>query len=211
MSKETKKHDEPLNGLEAIQQFASKGAGFSKPNAEAKVDAKEPDPVENEVTLGSKEAPLKYDERLRKLKISDEEAMEIIDQICEKGSYLEPVVIRKARDGKPEIKAVFTTRDTRTQGYIALKAAQEHKNVPMIYEKIMGEFQLAGSLVYYNGKEFDDLRAIDGQDKFEDTILQRVLWLSKLPAPITVVLQRKLGEFDLKVAAVMAPGYEDFF
>lgn len=202
---------------EAIEDhFSSKAEGFSNPNKEPKSDVKEADekieetPTQDDNEFNNNKL-MTYHERLKALNISDKDAHALIDDICEKGSFIEGATIRKEREGKPEIKAVFITRDTRSQGFIAAEAAKKHQNIPMIYEKIMGELQLAASVLHYNGNNFKPLSTIEDNEEFEKEIRKRVQEFSKLPAPITVVLGRKLAKFDLKVTAVMAPGYEDFF
>lgn len=198
------------NATDAINAFASKASGFTNPNSSQEEE------ITPEITPevgqdSEEEVPYTYSERLEKLGVSDDQAHEIIDDICEKGSYMEAVVIRKKREGKKEIKAVFLTRDTRTQAFISVEAAKRHGNIPMVFEKIMGEMQLAASLLHYNGEDFPPLSKIESDEEFQTEMMRRVQAFSKLPAPVTVVLTRKLGEFDLKVTAVMAPGYEDFF
>jgi len=201
--------------------FAGKAAGFSNPNQEPKAEIAEIDPdslvtVDGEQQpkggdLDESDEPYTYTERLKKLEISDEDAQEIIDDICEKGSYLKKYTVRKEREGKPEIKVVFMTRDTRTQGFIAEKAAMLHKNIPILYNKIMGELQMAASIIHYNGKDYSPVTSIEESKEFEEELLKRVSLFNKLPAPVTVVISRQLVDFDLRVAAVMSPGYEDFF
>jgi hypothetical protein len=208
MTQETTK--EP-SATDAITNFESKAGGFSNPNNETLSEAKSTIDIEDNADSDEEFKPYTYPERLEKLEVSDEEAHEIIDNICEKGSHLEAVVIRKKRKDKPEIKAVFMTRDTRTQAFISVEAAKRHGNIPMVYEKIMGELQLAASLVHYSGNNYPALSDIEDDKEFEVELMKRAHIFSKLPAPITVVLARKLSEFDLKITAVMAPGYEDFF
>ena len=211
MTKKKEKTADPI-----AEHFGSDASGFSNPNLDKK-EATEalPTKVSEEEDGEEKEeaaiAELSYSERLEKLEIDDEKANSIIDGMCEDGAYMSPVVIRKKRDKKPEVKAVLMTRDTRSQGFIVDHVSKYHKNIPMIYNKLMGEMQLAASLIHYNGVSYPALVEIEDDKEFEVELLRRVSLFSKFPAPITVVLLRNLSEFDLEVAAVMAPGYEDFF
>lgn len=205
--------------------FGNKADGFSKPSTSdsSKIEEVDPDnlPVieegksdktpKSDEEDDDNEAPMGYRDRLEKLKVSDDKANEIIDDMCEKGSYLEAYTVRKARKNKEEVKVVFLTRDTRSQGFIANYASKHHNNLPVIYNKLMGELQLAASILHYNGQVFSPLSEIEDDDEFGKQLLARVRIFSKLPAPISVVLYRFMGQFDIEVAAVMAPGYEDFF
>ena len=181
--------------------YQSDAEGFTTPS---EVEPEAP-PEEQDIS------EISYEERLRKLDISIEQATKIIDEMCDNGSYIHKIVVRKAREGKKEIKAAIVTRDTRTQGFITEYVSQHHKDVPVIYNKLMGEMQLAGSLVYYNETTYPLLSDIEDDKDFERALFDRVKLLSKLPAPVTVKLARELGKFDLMVASVLAPGYEDFF
>jgi len=217
-----KKKSETKDNAEFIaEHFGSAATGFSNPNAEEKEVEEAPAPAE-ETTISPEEdedlrdddilsEELSYAERLEKLEIDSEKAYDIIDSMCEDGAYLAPYIIRKERNGKPEVKAVLMTRDTRTQSFIVDHVSKYHQNIPMIYNKLMGELQLAASLIHYNGTSYTPLVEIEDDKEFEEELLRRVGIFSKLPAPITVVLLRNLTDFDLEVAAVMAPGYEDFF
>jgi len=203
--------------MDAINaHFGSQATGFSNPNAEPKPEVEEKDEVDpvHQTEPEEKKDPekiLTYAERLKVLKISDEEATEIIDSLCEEGSFIKAYTIRKKRENKPEIKAVFMTRDTRIQGFITEKVAKTSNNTPIIFNKLMGEMQLAGSLVHYNGINYKPLSEIEDDKEFEQAYMERVIALEKIPSPITVVFLKHLSAFDLTVAAVMAPGYEDFF
>ena len=154
---------------------------------------------------------LTYQERLEKLEISEETATQVIDDMCDNGSYIKKVVVRKERNGKKEINAALITRDTRSQGFITAHVSSNHKDNPVVYNKLLGELQLAASLIHYKDKTYPLLSDIENQEDFEKALFERVNDLSKLPAPVTVKLSRELSEFDLTVAAVMSPGYEDFF
>lgn len=185
--------------------YQSDAEGFTTPNEvepEAPKDLPEEEQDLTEVT---------YEERLRKLDIAVEQATKIIDEMCDNGSYIHKVVVRKAREDRKEVTAALITRDTRTQGFITEYVSRHHQDVPVIYNKLMGELQLAASLVYYNSETYPLLSDIEDNNEFEKELFYRVKKLSKLPAPITVKLSRELGKFDLMIAAVMAPGYEDFF
>ena len=207
----------------ATKQFESAAAGFSNPKKE-EIENEGPELVEAEVlpddAVEKEEEEeeeekdpmdMTYAERLEKLEISDETAMQIIDDMCDQGSYIQKAIVRKSRDGKKEVHAAFITRDTRTQGYITEYVAKNHGDVPVVYNKLMGELQLAGSLIFYNDKKFEYLGDIEDDEDFKKELFVRVKTLSRLPAPVTVKLTRELSKFDLTVAAAMAPGYEDFF
>lgn len=229
MSKKTtkSKQQEEKSTQEVLNDFAA-GADFKMPapretqpeidpdslpseDVGAPEDFSEKENIEEETREDEDFNNLSYKDRLHKLEISDDEATEVIDAMCEEGFYMEDVVLRKAREGKKALKAVFITRDTRTQGFITEKVSMEHRNIPIIYNKLMGELQLAGSIIHYKGETFDPLSEIEDDKEFQEELMRRVHLFSKFPAPITVVLTRALSKFDLKVGACLAPGYEDFF
>ena len=198
------------------ENFDSAASGFVTPTAGADISPQdspsaglpEGDPDSD---TESQIAEMSYTERLEKLGISTDEATKIIDDMCDNGSFIEKIVVRKERGGRKEVKAAFVTRDTRTQGYITEYVSKHHQDLPVIYNKLMGELQLAGSLAYYNDTMYPLLSDIEDDNEFQKELFNRVKLLSKLPAPVTVKLSRELGKFDLTIAAVMAPGYEDFF
>ncbi len=152
-----------------------------------------------------------YRARLKDLKIDDDTAYSIIDDMCDKGSYIEKVVIRPARGEKPELNVVFITRDSDTQGAIMEHALAGKHELQAIYDKVVGSTQLAASILSFKGKTYSPIQDIEDKETITTELEQRAKAFGKIPAPLMVTLLRKLAEFDLKVASAMAPGYEDFF
>ncbi len=165
----TKKKTEEPNGLEAIaNHFGSDAEGFSNPNAEPQTEEA---PLADVSPTSVEPTELTYSERLAELGISDEKATAIIDDMYEAGSYMASYVLRKPRKGKEAIKAAFLTRDSRTQGFIVKHVSKHHENIPMLYNKLLGELQLAGSIIAYGKEKFEPLIEIEDEEELERVYL----------------------------------------
>jgi len=197
------------------------GSDFSGPKNNAprseSLQRKEPEPEltiedvledEPEVEEDEKDPVKVYQEQLEKLKIPQEDARQMLDDILFGGGYSEEYLIggrmpitlrsRKYRDLQ------------RTLRYLDNEAplSQTHIN------DLVARHNTAASLEKYKDRVFSfpdpDEEGVSVED-VENAFQERFEFINNLDAPIIERIINKVAEFDTRVAAVLADGApEDF-
>ena len=180
---------------------------FSKPNAETTEPTAPAQADEPETDAPPKKS---YRDRLEELNISEDMAYAVIDDMCERGSFLKKIVLRPARGEKKALLGVLTTRSAAAQGYIIEQLGKNQDNM-LVAEMMMSRMQLAASLLRHVSHDLEPINEQDDKEKLAEAMIKNLKFVEKLPAPVIVSLLNKLAVFDLEVATIMSEGYEDFF
>lgn len=177
---------------------------FSKPVLPTTKDAL--DRAEKEISSEAKavEAELRpmatYEERLKTVGVTREEAAKIIDAVLTKGFWSEEVHITKS------LKARFRTRQQRDT-----KRAQNHlENMKPMYDAhynaILHRFLVAASLEKFGQDVFDHPKRDAASDVVEKAFADRLLYVESLGEPAYQLLLTKLSKFDYKLSVVLEEG-----
>ena len=187
-----------MSGSFSIGDF--KG-GSSTPRATAPVETPVPPAAAAEAAVVAdavKTPAERYNERLKDVGISKEEAAAIFDEVLTKGYYQETVSIR----GR---KAILRTR-TYEDHIRALTAVETFSpRYQMSQEELHSRFNLAASLVEWNGTVYK--KGGDSAAEFKATHEA----VQRLPAPVYGILISELVKFDAKMFVVFSDGAADSF
>lgn len=163
-------------------------------SAEAKLDQ---DAKKDEAVL---KPMASYEERLKQVGVSKEEASEIIDAVLLKGHFAKDYQITKS------IKARFRTRgarDTR-RAQIALEGMRltyDHH-----YAEVLGRYLLAASLEQFGADVLTHPKRNTSNDEIEKQFQARFEYVEGLSEPALQILMNKLRLFDIMIATVLSEG-----
>jgi hypothetical protein len=196
---------------------ASKMSGFNipprreipqEPAVETKsngLDETEKEPGQPSLEQELKDKVLSYDERLKLLDISTEDAMQIIDDMVVKFKYTE------VQQLSARVSVVFSTRSTRFNNYLAKQLDVDAPKRMGRMNQLMSELQLACSLDKYGLKVLPVLNEKDEYAQWVQVLEERVEFVRSLASPVFISLCQKLMKFDLKLTTVFSEGYEENF
>lgn len=190
-----------VSGVPGLPSSATTPVLAPKPPAAERLEG-----VERQIEADAQrdEAALKpmqsYEERLARLKISREQAAEIIDGVLLKGFWAETVQISKRVTVRLRTR---TARDTR-------RAQERIEMLKLSYEihygEMMARYLLAASLEACGNDKFDHPSRLDNEEAIEHAYLQRYRYVETLPDPTLRILFTKLRAFDEKIATVLEEG-----
>lgn len=146
-----------------------------------------------------------YKKYLAELKITEEEAARIVDDMLTKGYYEETFKLSKTRSCK------LRTREHRDT--IRLQMAMEVQR-PLFTDssnELQARYNMAASLSAYNGEDYYFAEPGDAQEKVDKLFDERLKAVECLPAPVFSVVSMMLAKFDQKILAVMRPGVAENF
>lgn len=190
--------------MPAATDEAFKLGDFSKPVVPTTKDML--DSAEKQLVTEAKavEAELRpmatYEERLKEVGVTRDEAARIIDAVISKGFWSEEMSLTKS------IKIRLRTRSLRDT-----KRAQNHlENQRPVYDahyqEIMTRFLLASSLEACGQEKFEHPPRTAASDLVEKSFADRLIWVESAGDPLYRLLTTKLAKFDYKISIVLEEG-----
>lgn len=164
------------------------------------------DSAEKRLDLESKEdeATLKpmlsYEDRLRAVGVTREQAADIIDAVLLKGHWSEVISITK------RVQARFRTRGARDTRRAQELIEQQRLTYDRHYNELMSRYLLAASLEAFGEDKLEHAPRKAVADLVEKAYDSRLSYVEGLADPVLRILFNKLFEFDKKVAAVLEEG-----
>lgn len=148
---------------------------------------------------------LTYGDRLKRVKLTLEQAFVIIDALTIEGVYREDVQITK------RVKATFVSRSTRFNSYLADSIdIADPKKVGKL-QQMMAVYQIAASLDKYGDKVMPKFNDDMAPEEWVKALSERVKLVERLPGAVFTALSMKVAEFDAKMFVVFSEGYEENF
>lgn len=176
---------------------ATKTPGTTKDNleiAERKLEA-EAEAVEAELRPMAS-----YEERLKEVGVTRDQAAKIVNAIMTKGYWSDEIPITKT------LKVVFRTRSkkdiSRAQSYIEAQRPVYDAH----YADLMTHHLLAASLEQFGTDKFEHPDRKATSETVEKLFTDRFVYVETLADPAYRLLANKLATFDRKVAAVLEEG-----
>lgn len=148
---------------------------------------------------------LSYEEQLKELGVSKEEAAEIIDSILMKGFWSEDIQITK------RITMRLRTRQARdlqrAQNVIETQRPifEDHK------QAIFNRYCLAGSLERFAKDPLPYPQKSASGDAVEAAFQERLAYVDNLAGPIINLIYQKLFKFDSKIFTILSEGVIENF
>jgi hypothetical protein len=138
-----------------------------------------------------------YEEKLKEVGVTREQAARVIDAVLMRGYYAEDVQLTKT------VKARFRTRNARdirrAQEYIeaARPAYDAH------YQELLGRQLLAASLEQFGNDKLPHPDRRAAEDEVNKAHADRLSFVDTLSDPALRLLMQKLIKFDRKVSAIL--------
>lgn len=126
-------------------------------------------------------------------KWTDEQLEEVFDALMFEGSYNEEVSVNR------KLKVIFRTRSGEQARDVMMRLDNAKINMGLTVEGLRSLFNLAHSLVVFNGNDLSKMKI--------DARLKRI---EELPSAVIGTLIAKLVEFDIKVEQAVRHGEENF-
>lgn len=163
-------------------------------SAEKQLDA---DAAKDEAAL----KPMKsYEERLKEVGVTREEAAEIIDAVLLKGYFAKEYNITK------RIKVKFRTRSARDTERAQDMLEASPLTMATHYNDKLARYLLAASLEYFGTEKLEHSKRGDSKDAIEASYAARLNYVENMSDPALRVLFDKLRVFDTMIATVLAEG-----
>jgi hypothetical protein len=162
--------------------------------AEKRLDA---DASKDEAVLKPMES---YEDRLREVGVSKEEAADIIDSVLLKGHYSKEYSITK------RIKVKFRTRGARDTKRATDMLESQRLTMASHYNESLGRYLLAASLESFGAEKLDHPGKGATIDDIEKAYASRLSYVENLSDPALRVLMQKLSVFDTMISTVLAEG-----
>lgn len=163
-------------------------------SAEKRLDS---DAAKDEAAL----KPMKsYEERLKEVGVTREEAAEIIDAVLLKGYYSKEYNITK------KIKVKFRTRSARDTERAQDMLEASPLTMATHYNDKLGRYLLAASLERFGDDKLDHATRGANKDDIEKSYATRLNYVEGLGDPALRVLFNKLRVFDTMIATVLEEG-----
>lgn len=126
-------------------------------------------------------------------KWTDEQLEEVFDALMFEGSYNEEIQVNR------KLKVIFRTRSGEQARDVMMRLDTSKVNMGLTVEGLRSLFNLAHSLVVFNGNDLSKMKI--------DARLKRI---EELPSAVIGTLIAKLVEFDIKVEQAVRHGEENF-
>ena len=162
--------------------------------AESRLDA---DARRDEATLKPMQS---FQERLDSVKVTREEAAEIVDSVLLKGYYAKDYAITKT------IKARFRTRGARDTRRAQDMLENMRLSISAHYNEMLSRFLLASSLERFGDDKLDHAAKGSNADEHERAFNSRLNYVDNLSDPALRVLFDKLRIFDTMISTVLEEG-----
>jgi hypothetical protein len=141
-----------------------------------------------------------YEDRLKEIGVTREQAAFIVDEVLLKGCYSEEIHLTS------RISVRFRTRlyrDTqRMQSYLEVSRPSYEAH----YNEIIFKYSLASSLEKFGGDKFDHPNRKASGEEIEKSFQTRLTFVENLPDVTLRLLYTKLGKFDGKVRICLEEG-----
>lgn len=156
---------------------------------------KQPKPAVKQAALPAAEVPAEAPENTDedKSEYSQEELLQIFDNIIFSGEYQETVTI------KDRLRIVFRTRTVEEINDIQMYLDGSNLKLIATVDNVRSLMMLSASLVSFQGKDLSGMKP-EEKSKF----------IGKLAGPIISVLFKELEKFDAKVMAAVQEGEANF-
>lgn len=141
-----------------------------------------------------------YEEQLKEVGVSREEAAQIIDAILMQGYYAEDIHLTKRIVVRLRTRLYRDTR--RTQDYIE-RAMPKYDNH---YNEIVNRYALAASIEQLGPTKLEHPKTNASADEIEKSFENRLTFVESLIEPTLRLLFNKLYRFDLKLRVVLEEG-----
>lgn len=162
--------------------------------AESRLDA---EARRDEATLKPMQS---YQERLAAVKVSREEAAEIVDSVLLKGHYSKDYAITQT------IKARFRTRGARDTRRAQDMLENMRLTISAHYNEMLSRFLLAASLERFGDDKLEHAPRGANNDEHERAFMARLNYVESLSDPALRVLFDKLRIFDVMISTVLEEG-----
>ena len=138
-----------------------------------------------------------YEDRLREIGVSREEAARIIDSVLMRGHFSEDVQLTRT------IKARFRTRNARDTKRAQEYIEQSRPTYDQHYQELLSRQLLAASLEVFGTDKlpYPDRKA--SHDEVEKAFGDRLAYVDSLSDPAMRLLLQKLIKFDRKISTVL--------
>jgi len=141
-----------------------------------------------------------YEDRLKEIGVTREQAAHIVDEVLLKGSYSEEIPLTS------RITVRFRTRlyrDTqRMQSYLEVARPTYEAH----YNEIIFKYSLAASIVKFGSDVFDHPGRKASGEEIEKSFQTRLTFVENLPDVTLRLLYTKLGKFDNKIRICLEEG-----
>jgi hypothetical protein len=157
-----------------------------------------------ETEANAAEAALKpiksFEDKLKEVKVTKEQAADIIDSVLMKGYWSETVPVTSRINLKLRTRSARDVR--RIQDYLEV-----HRPVyDAHYQEIMGRMTLAASLEQFGKDVFSFPGKEAKPEDYEDAFQKRAQYIEGLADPALRLLFMKLWTFDEKIRVVLSEG-----
>lgn len=146
-----------------------------------------------------------YEEKLRQLGITKEEAARILDAVLMQGHYSEEIPLTKS------LRVRFRTRSARDTRRAQLFIERERPMYDQHYNELLWRQLLAASLEQIGVDRFEFPTRKDGPEKADALFDIRFNYVDSMPDPTFRLLLKKLGVFDTKISTVLEEGAVENF
>ena len=146
-----------------------------------------------------------YQQYLKELKISEDDAARIVDDLMTKGYYEENFKISKTR------RCALRTRAHRDTMRLQIAMQVQRPLFQASLDELQARYNMAASLAAYNDENYYFPTATDSQEKVDKLFDERLKAVELLPAPIFSMISTLLAKFDHKVFAVLRSGVAENF
>jgi hypothetical protein len=145
--------------------------------------------LEETISTMRQDPRLTYDQKLKKHKLTKQQAAAIVDSLITKGFYEHPYRITS------KYHVLFRTRDMDDQDRLMSRIEELAPKYPSSLDNLVGVYNLAASIQRFGTKDLSEMEFVHRFD-----------WVTKLPGPLADVLLQKLSSFDRMMQDVMDVG-----
>jgi len=146
-----------------------------------------------------------YRKYLEEHEITEDEAARIVDDLMTNGYYEEEIPITR------RVSLRLRTREQRDVIRVQLAMQVQRPLFTDTMNELVSRYNLAASLVAYNGKEYYFPGPTDSPERVDQLFDDRLKVVEKLASAVFSRLTVSLARFDRKVLAVMREGVAENF
>jgi hypothetical protein len=185
-----------------VQKAAATATGDTKVRLEAAEQSLETEAQDAEAAL----KPLKsFEERLKDVSVTKEQAADIIDAVIMKGAWSETFKITSRISVRLRTRSARDTR--RIQDYLEAQRPLFDAH----YQEILGRMTLAASLEQLGPDKFSFPGKDAKNEDYEEAFQKRAQYVEGLADPVLRLLFMKLWTFDEKIRVVLSEGTVENF
>jgi hypothetical protein len=143
---------------------------------------------------------LSYEERLKEVGLTKEQAAEIVDNVLFKGFHTQDIPMT------PRMKIRLRTRQLRDTQRAQLYLEVSHPSYDTHYNEILMRYNAAASLEKWGNDVFEFPKKDDAPERVEQLFKQRLDYVDSLADPAVRLLFTKVWGFDRKVIVALEEG-----